>query len=290
MIRAAALIVLGALSAFAAPRPPDPLDAKAAEWAERGFKLKDRISHPVDGLPVAAAVYAAPDGSGDRLEAYVVVESTAVMGYTHPSRNDRLELDTTPAGQGFRDLLRDGSRIIAYHAVIRALDASSLEVLRYKKFRFTRVGSFPEGRFIADGDETLVLARELPLGRFLSVGCTDFGAISQTAFRTRVYAPAEGRFVDATAKHPKIFAEEIRRKEAALDRLKGDLQKNAGEYLGLALSLYYDYAAVGRAREGWERQGGYFKLPAHAPGSVKACFASMRADLRGRLGVPADWP
>jgi hypothetical protein len=290
---AAALLLLGALSASAfsaAPPRVDPLDANAADWAARGFRLKDRISAPVDGLPVAAVVYASENGSGDRLEAYVVVESTAYLGFVHPSRTDLLELDTTPAGRGYKDLLNDGSRVIAYHSTIRALNASTLNILRYQKFRFSLVGSFPEGRFVSDGDQTLVLSRELPLGRFLSVGCADFGTISQTAFRTRVFAPTPKGFVDATPEHPKIFEEEIRRKEAALARLKEDLQKNAGEYLGLALSLYYDYSALGRAREGWARQKEFFSVPKHAPGSVKACFDSMRVDLRGRLGVPADWP
>jgi len=290
MRAAAALLLFGVLSASAAPPRVDPLDAKAADWAGRGYRLKDRVSAPVGGLPVAVAVYGAENGSGDRLEAYVVVESTAFLGFTHPSRGDFLELDTTPAGRGYKDLLGDGSRVIAYHATIRALNATSLEILRYEKFRFTRVGSFPEGRFVQDGRQTLVLSRELPLGRFLSVGCTDFGTISQTAFRTRVFAPTPKGFVDVAAEHPNIFDEELRRKEAALARLKDDLQKNAGEYLGLAISVYYDYAAIGRAREGWEKQKEFFSVPKHAPGAVKACFASMRDDLRGRLGVPADWP
>jgi hypothetical protein len=291
MTGAAVLLLLGALAASAAPPPTaDPLQAKAREWAARGFRLKDRVEHAVDGLPVAAAVYGADDGSGDRFEAYVVVGSTAYLGYSHPARGDRLELDTTPAGQGYRDLLKDGSKIIAYHAQIRALNASSLEVVRYTKFRFQRIGSFPEGRFVQDGDETLVLSRDLPLGRFLSVGCADFGAISQTAFRTRLYAPSRGRFVEVTGRHPKILDEEIRRKEAALERLRADLQQNAGEYLGLALSLYYDYAARGERRKGWERQRDFFRLPGRSSRAVKSCFDAMRADIRGRLDIPADWP
>ena len=47
---------------------------------------------------------------------------------------------------------------------------------------------------------------------------------------------------------------------------------------------------LGRAREGWGRQTDYFKLPAYATPGVKSCFAAVRADLRGKLGVPADWP
>jgi hypothetical protein len=291
MTGAAVLLFFGALAASGAPpNQKDPLDVKAQEWSTRGFRLKDRVVRAVDGRPVAFAIYESEDGTGDRLEAYVVVGSTAYLGYSHPSRNDRLEIDTTPAGRGYQDLLKDGSSVVAYHSEIRALGASALELVRYKKFHFSRVGSFPEGRFVQDGDETLLLSRDLPLGRFLSIGCADFVAISQTAFRTRLYAPSRGRFVDVSARHPDLYREEIARKEAALDRLRGDLQKNAGEYLGLALSLYYDYAARGERRKGWERQRDFFQLPGHAPRSVKACFEAMRADMRGRLDIPADWP
>jgi hypothetical protein len=288
MTLAAVLLAVAAWSSAAAP--PDALKTKADEWASRGYRLKDHVEHAVDGLPVVAAVYGAEDGSGDRLEAYVVVKSTAYLGYSHPSRTDRLELDTTPAGRGFHDLLKNGSRIIAYHATIRALNASSLELLSYKKFHFMRVASFPEGRFVQDGDEPLILSRDLPLGRFLSIGCEGYGTISQSAYRTRLYAPVRAKFVDVSARHPRLYDEEISRKEAALGRLKDDLQKNAGEYLGLALSLYYDYAARGDARKGWARQRDFFSVPAGAPSSVRSCFEAMRKDLRARLDIPADWP
>jgi hypothetical protein len=285
-----AVLLLAASTWASAGAPPAALQAKEDQWAARGYRMKDRVEHAVDGLPVVAAVYGAEDGSGDRLEAYVVVKSSAYLGYTHPARTDLLELDSTPAGRGFHDYLHDGSRIIAYHATKRAFNSSSLELLRYKKFRFSRAASFPEGRFVQDEGETLILSRELPLGRFLSIGCESFGTISQSAYRTRLFAPERSRFVDVSARHPRLFDEEIARKEDALARLKGDLQKNAGEYLGLALSLYYDYAARGDARRGWERQKDFFSVPAGAPSSMRSCFASMRDDLRARLSIPADWP
>jgi hypothetical protein len=288
MIRAAALLMIAALSA-AAP-VPGPLDLKAAEWEAKGFKLKERVVKDEGGLQLAAAVYGAPDGSGDRFEAYVVLKGKVYLGYSHPAQTEWLELDGTAAGRSFRDLFQDGSRVVAYHATIRALNATSLNVVRFKNFKFERVAEFPEGRFLSEEDRTLVLARDLPLGRFLVVGCEDFSTTSQTAFRTRLYAPAKGRFVEVTAKHPDLFAAEIARKEAAIARLKGNLQKNAGEYLGLTLSLYYDYVARGEARKGWDRQGEFFQIPGMAPPRVKACFDSMRKTLRGRLNIPADWP
>ncbi|MBI3564536.1 MAG: hypothetical protein HY079_04995 [Elusimicrobia bacterium] len=284
---AAVLLLAAALTAAAAPAT-GPLDAKAAEWEAKGYTLKDRVEKAVDGTVLAVAAYSGADG--DRLEAYVAVKGKAYLGYTHPAANERLEIDESPEGRAFRDLFRDGSRVFAYRSTIRALNASFLDFVAYKRFKFRRVAEFPEGRVVRDGDEALVLARDLPLGRFLSVGCEDFGTISRTAFRSRLYAFKKGGFKDASSAHPAFYAAEIARKEAALGRLKGDLQKNAGEYLGLTLSMYYDYAARGEARKGWERQREFFQVPAMAPASVRACFDAMRADLRGRLAVPADWP
>jgi hypothetical protein len=287
----AALLLAAALGGSAAAET-DPLAAKTAEWTARGFTVKQRAETRQGPLLLAAVVYGAADGSGDRLEAYVVLKGKAYLGYAHPSDHDRLELDESPEGRGFHDLLKDGSPAFAYHATIRALNASSLEVVRFrlKSFKWDRAGEFPEGRFLSDGDETLVFSRDLPLGRFLSVGCEDFGTTSQSAFRARLFAASKGRYADVSSKHPEFYAAEIKRKEKAIERLRGDLQKNAGEYLGLALSLYYDYSARGEARKGWDRQKEFFQIPGFAPPSVKACFDSMRASLRGRLGVPADWP
>lgn len=287
----AALLLAAALAGTAvAAKAPDPLDGKAAEWETKGFTLKDRVEQKAGGLVLAAAVYGAKDGSGDRFEEYVVMKGKAYLGYTHPGQTELLEIDESPEGRSFRDLFKDGSRVIAYRSTIRALDASSLSVVAYKNFKFRRVAEFHEGRLVRVDDATLVQARDLPLGRFLSVGCEDFGTISQTAFRTRLYAFHKGGFTDASQSHPGFYAAEIERKEAALGRLKADLQKNAGEYLGLALSVYYDYAAEGRARQGWSRQKEYFTLPGYAPAKVRACFETMRQDLRGRLSIPAGWP
>jgi hypothetical protein len=291
---AGALLLAEALAlpaaAVTAPEAPGlrALDAKAAEWSAKGYLLKDRASRRFGEQILAAAVYTPVQGSGgDRLEAYVVYKGKAYLGFSHPSTADRLELDTTPEGRDFKDLLGDGSRAVAYHAVIPALDAGTLEILRYKRFKFKLVAGFPEGRFVQDDGVPLILSRDLPLGRYLAVGCEDFGTISQTAFRTRLYAARRGRFVDVSRRHPKIYREEIARKEAALARLGADLRKNAGEYLGLALSVYYDYAALGRPEEGWARQKEFFRVPAGAPAGVRKCFDSMRRSLAGKLGVPA---
>lgn len=286
MSPAALLLALLAAPALA----QDPVELKVQEWAAKGFTLKEKAVTPIDGLPVTIAVYASPDGSGDRLEGYVTMKGKAYLGFSHPSQTETLELDSSPAGQGFLDLFDEGGHAIAYRSTLRALNASTLYLLKYRRFKFSLAKSFPEGRFDGEGDELVVVSRDLPLGRFLSVGCEEFGAVSQTAFRTRLYVARGGKHVEISSRRPEFYAAEIARKEKTMARLKGDLEKHAGEYLGLALSAYYDYAARGEARKGWERQHEFFKLPAAAPKSVRACFETIRQDLRARLNIPADWP
>lgn len=282
---AALLALLLAAPAAAA----DPFAGKVAEWAAQGFVERERAAGRSGPLSAAAIVFSPRAEGGDRLEFFVAVKGKAYLGYSHPSAVERLELDPTPAGRGFKDLLGDGSRVVAYRATLAALGSTTLHLLRWKGFEVKPAASFPEGRFVESGGKLLVAARELPLGRFLTVGCENFGTISRTAYKTTLHAPKGGRFVEVTASHPSYFKAEIARKEAALRALSGELEKNAGEYLGLAISLYYDYAALGRASEGWERQGEFFKVPALAPPSVRTCFETIHDDLRARLGVPSDW-
>jgi hypothetical protein len=170
------------------------------------------------------------------------------------------------------------------------MHSSTLHIIAYKDFKFKRIGVFPEGRWLSRGGRTLVMSKDLPLGRFLQVGCEHFGTIAQNAQRTRYFAPRQDGFVEVSSDQAELYRAEIRRKETLLSHLKSELQKNAGEYLGLALSLYYDYAALGEARAGWARQNDYFAVPGYAGPSAKACFETMRADLRARLSIPKDWP
>ena len=291
MRRVAALFLsigLAPLSANAAA--PSAFERKLSEWTANGFTVKDHVERSFKDVALAAAVYSAADGSGDRLEAYVILHDKIYLGYAHPSQSERIEIDGSQLGRGFSDLFHDGSRVLMYHSTIKALNASSLHVLTFKSFKFSDMRVFPEGRLLVADAKPFVVARDLPLGRFLSVGCQDFATISQTAFRSRLFEFKKGGFVETTQNHPEFFASEISRKTAALERLKADLQKNAGEYIGLVISLYYDYAARNEARNGWERQKELFQTPELSSSRAQTCVSSMRQDLRGRLGIPPDWP
>lgn len=276
-------------ASFAAAEAVSPFAAIDAAWLDKGFNARERVSGVNGDLSASAVIYSPAEGGADRLEVYVVAKGKAYLGFTHPSTVERLEFDPSPAGR-FADMFGDGSLTLAYRATRASLGATELNILRWRRFKIERVAVFPEGRFLRLETGPVVASRELPLGRYLSMGCEDFGTISRTAFRTVLSAPRAGGFTDVSSKHPKLYRSEIERKENAMARLKDELDKNAGEYLGLAISTYYDYAALGRGREGWTRLREYFKIPAMAPASVKACMTSMEKDLRGRLGIPAAWP
>lgn len=285
-MRIALALLLIASAAFAQTSPFDDADAA---WRAKGFAVKERVSGSNGDLSVSAVIYSPSAGGGDRLEVYVVAKGRAYLGFTHPSTVERLELDPSPAGR-FADMFHDGSLALAYRATRTSLGATELNILRWKRFKIERVAVFPEGRFHRLESGAVVAARELPLGRYLSMGCEDFGTISRSAFKTTLNAPHIGGFVDASSEHPDYYKAEIARKEKAMARLKGELEKNAGEYLGLAISTYYDYAALGRAREGWARLREFFTIPALAPAAVKTCMSSMEKDLRGKLKISASWP
>jgi hypothetical protein len=285
MIPALALLA----ASLAAAEAVSPFAAIDAAWLNKGYNARERVSGADGDLSASAVIYSPAEGGADRLEVHVVAKRKAYLGFTHPSTVERLEFDPSPAGR-VADMFHDGSRTLAYRATRVALGATELNILRWKKFRIERIATFPEGRFLRLESGPVVAARELPLGRYLSMGCEDFGTISRTAFKTTLHAPRDGGFKDVSSKNPEYYKAEIARKEAAMARLKDELEKNAGEYLGLALSTYYDYAALGRAREGWTRLREFFTIPALAPASVKTCMAAMEKDLRGKLDIPAAWP
>lgn len=286
MIAAWGLVLAASIAAGEAVSPMVPVDAS---WLAKGFHSREQVSARNGDLTGTAAIYTPAEGGGDRLEVYVIARGKAYLGFSHPSTIERLEFDPSPAGR-FGDLFGDGSLILAYRATRVSLGATELNVLRWKRFKIERIAVFPEGRFLRLESGPVVASRELPLGRYLSMGCEDFGTISRTAFRTVLSAPHAGGFKNVSSKHPQLYLSEIERKEKALGRLRDDIADHTGEYLGLAISTYYDYAAIGRAKEGWTRLRVFFKIPPLAPASVKTCMSEMEKDLRRKLAVPASWP
>ena len=276
------LLAWSATTALAAPA--SPLAESEKYWLNQGYSVKERAQRPAGRPSLAAVVYAG--SNADALEAYVVNRDRAFLAYSHPSSVERLVL-AGPRERRWTDLLGDGSRALAYRAALPSLGSATLRVLRFKDLKVSVAGEFPEGELHVDGAGVLVVAKDLPLGRFASVGCEDYGTTAKDAYRTRLYSPVKGAFREVTASRPAFFEAEIARKEGELTRLGEDLDKHAGAFAGLAISAYYDYAALGRAREGWEKLRSSFKLPAFAPSSARSCLAAMTRDLEARLDPPS---
>lgn len=285
MIRSLLLLPLLAIGAAA----KDPFASKIAEWDKKGYAIRERITRRAGDLTGSAIVYSSREGGADRLEIYVATKDKVYLGYAHPSAGERLELEPSPAGR-LNDLLGDGSLVVAYRSTLPGMGAADLNVIRWKKFSLKRVANLPEARFLTLDGKPGIASRERPLGAFLSVACDDYGTMSRSAFKTTLHAARNGVLTDVSGMFPDFYESEIARKEKSLETLKGSLEQNAGEYLGLALSSYYDYAALGRAKEGWTKLRQFFVLPAYAPPAAKACLSRMEADLRDKLGVPASWP
>lgn len=269
-----------ALSANAA-EINDPFASRAEFWKERGFSVRERISR-TDG-PYTAGVIVYAGAAGDRLEVYVLYKGRDIAAYSHPSGSDRLELDPSPAGR-FSDLFGDGSRAVAYYSRASGL-GSALHVLRWRNAKISRAAKFPGGRVERVGATAVFSSRTQPLGRYFSAGCDDMGAVSRTIVKTALYVPRGKSFTRVDAEHPEFFEREIAHKEKKLAALPGGFEKSTGDFIGLAVSIYYDQAAVGRKKEGWEQLRARLAPPGYAPRSVKNCLRSLEKELQQKLGA-----
>lgn len=283
------LALAALLFASAAHAKGDPFAPLIKEMTDKGFTVKEKSAGRNDGLTALAVVYSPKQPGADRLEIYLAAQGKAYLGYAHPSAGERLELDPAVPAR-FTDLLGDGSRVLAYRATMPATRTTMLNVVKWKKFKFQRVATFQEASFLTLDGKPGIEEHRRPLGNYLQVACEDYGTMSRSAFKTTLHAAKNGELADVSGLYPSFYESEIDRKAKTMESLKPTLEQNAGEYLGLAISTYYDYQAIGRAKEGWSRLKEFFVLPKFAPPAAKACLKRMETDLRDQLGVPASWP
>lgn len=281
------LVLLAAPSRAAAPAS---LAAEFADMAGLGLKPARIVSQKVGRATLHAVIYHDDNLDVDKLNVYTESAGKSVMVYTHPSGAERQELHESVKADRFPELLGDGAKTIPYYAIVPGLATRTLHILRYDQPRVRQVGEFPEGRI--EGAESRgggkFIARELPLGRFLETGCENFDMITKAAYRTDAYAWSKGRFVEVSSADPKLYERQIARSEESLALLQKE--KHPGEYLGLAISLYYDYAALGERQRGWQRLSEALKVPRTLVPGVAACVKTVKAGLRQKLSIPADWP
>ncbi|MDE2290650.1 MAG: hypothetical protein KGL53_01100, partial [Elusimicrobia bacterium] len=255
-----------------------------------GYALASSARARVKGGTLAASVYRKDDGS-ERL--YVTLAGRRGTRTLHLELGGaaRLELASVHDRGDLPDLFGDGSRVVAYRSVLPALSESTLLVFRYASGRLTLAGRVPGGRFKdVDGDgRPEVVGRERPLGALFSIGCRSFHAMAQSAWRTDVYALAGGRLVKASARYRPFFDARIARTRAEVSAVDARSTDDYGGFLGKTLSLYFDYAESGRAREGWREFEALYPVRASDPAPVKKCLRQMEATLKDRLAIPADW-
>lgn len=270
----------------------NPLAPEIAEMKARGFKASKTISETIGEIPISAILFHGQNGY-DQLNVYATLGGKALMLHTRAAAGERLEFDEALGEKRFPDFLKDGSRVLVYRASWPALNQSTLYVLRYAGLRFKRIGVFPEGRIAdLDGDGRYeIVTRRPPLGRFVFVGCREaFQTLAREAYQTDVQAWRDGRFASVAPRFPAFYAERIARSEESLKAMGVARANHPGDYLGLALTLYYDYTSKGERRRGWERFLELCRAPAHAPPGVGECLLKIKNDLRARLSIPDDWP
>ncbi|HAM34389.1 MAG TPA: hypothetical protein DEB40_08910 [Elusimicrobia bacterium] len=287
---APSLLLFGVMCAWAEPPKLPPREGRAIpETADKGMRQEQTASAVVGGVPLAAVLFRNPAKNLNKLAVYATLKGKSYLVYTHPSFIDRLKFDPALPGQGFLDLFADGSRAIVYHATTPGLNTRTLYVLRCQGPRVRRVGSFPQGelRALRGAGRPVIVSQTLALGRYFSVGCENFYAMSQNAYQTRIYEWRKGDFIDASTKFPDFFAEKIKGLEDRLALIPKE--KQPGEYLGGVVALYYDYAAQGRPRQGWNRLSSLLKPPPYAFPKLSACLSQVQADLRRKLDIPPDW-
>jgi hypothetical protein len=221
---------------------------------------------------------------------YALANGEQKLVFMHPSPLETPSLDPALSQKRFVDLFNDGSRALAYRMVNPALNRSTLHVLRWKKGGFSRAGSFPEGKLRdLDGDGRFELVTQTaPLGRFLTVSCDRFETTVPSALKTDVMRSKGGKFESASGRYPEFFKARIAEHERALQALEADKAERAGQYISVALSLYFDHAAYGEGRRGWARLTELLDPKTRLPGAAN-CVEQITKDLRAKLSIPAGW-
>lgn len=265
--------------------------AAVEDMKARGYEPVARVAETLDKVPYAAVLYRAKSGEGGQVDVYVTLKGKELLIYTHPSVSETPALEEAQPRKKFGDFLKDGSKTLVYRMTNAAMGRSTLVVLRKQGIRFSKIGSFPEGRVSdLDGDgQVEIVARTAPLGRVLQLGCGDsFGTTVSAAMKTQVYAWDGRAFADVSARHVPYFETLAKDDSARLEELSAQKQEKAGAYVSAALTLYFDLEAAGKRREGWARLSDALDPKVKLPGAAD-CVKKTRAELREKLAVPSDW-
>jgi len=290
MIRLLPLLMLGGWFASAAG-VSGPMGREYRRMERKGYTPYQKASAAVSGGTLLAVVYRKPP-DGSWLNVYFVTRGKASLIKMKPGSSYDISLASIHEGGRLPDIIGDGSRIIAYRTSFSGVDQDYLVLLRYAKGRVVHVRRLPFGRFEdVDGDGIHeIVSRYRPLGQFFMVGCESFMRMAQGAFRTSIHAWRDGNLVLVSKRYPGYFADHIRelREDLSLiDLRSGDA--DPGEFLGFALSIYFDHDELGRSELGWQEFKKAFPLRRSDPKRVKKCMRQVEEQLREKLRIPDDW-
>jgi len=286
------LLLLASPTLWAAESKPAPrtLGGEIQRFAQAGFELRQKASAALPGgKRLLAMVFTRPDRGTFRLAAYRIDKNASLIYFQTSAASIRLA--PLHDGGGIPDLIGDGSRVLAYVVEFPSQEPL-LSLLRYSGGKLASMGRPLEGgdfEDIALDGRLEVISRERPLGQFFDLGCDSFFTMAQTARRTRIHAVEHGGLRTVSAEFPAFYRAHMSNLEAELAGNNPVQTGRYGDYLGSALSLYFDYMETGRRKEGWERLKKAFELPAAAPGRVKDCMREMGSTLRRKLNIPPEW-
>jgi hypothetical protein len=265
-------------------------EAELKRIAQQGYEPVQSAEAAVSQGLLRATVFRKADGA-QRL--YVTLEAASQVKTLHMELGgaQKIELDSVHDGGKIPDLAQDGARVIAYRLTAPALDQESLVVLRWAGGRLEKTARLPGGRFLdAGGDGRLeAVTRERPLGPLFTISCSSFHTMAQSAWRSDVYEWRNGRLEKASERYKAFYDRRIaegRQRASAIDARATD---DYGGFFGLTLSVYFDYAASGRARQGWTEFRKLYPVRASDPGPVKKCLAQMETEVKRRLDIPDGW-
>ncbi|TPW21205.1 MAG: hypothetical protein FD126_917 [Elusimicrobia bacterium] len=285
-LRAAALLALLPSAALAGAL----YKAELSRVAAQGYRPEASAEASVAGGVLRAAVFRKDTGA-QRL--YVTLETASAVKTLHMELGgaQAIALASPHAGGKLPELPQGAGRLVAFRLSAPALAQETLVVNRWVDGKFEKTARLTGGRFEdVDGDGTLeVVTRERPLGPLFTIACSSFHTMAQAAYRSDVYAWKGGRLEKASDRHRAFYDRRIaetKRQAAAIDARSTD---DYGGFLGLTLSVYFDYAASGRAREGWTEFRKLYPVRASDPGPVKKCLAQMESELKTRLNIPDTW-
>ena len=273
------------------------LDKEFKSLDAQGYSVHHKASTRSGQAELVAVAYRerAAQGFG-KLRVYELRGAKARLVHIEAASAAVIDLDPVHKNGSWPDLYGDGSRWLLYTTEFPAMGHKTLRILRLSAGTLKPVHEpLPFGRLQdldKDGRPEFI-SRSLPLGTFFAVECEDFRSMAQTAFQTSIWEWDGLALARASRKHAPFLEDNIARLEAELAANDPRKTERYGDFLGTALSIYFDHAEMGRGQEGWRRFAGIFRSRMkHLPPvpRVRRCMEKLREDVRGRLEIPADWP